>query len=51
LAVDSLMHTTIPDLGTTPLLEHNHRDIYKHKKRYSINEELPINIFCCNVHL
>lgn len=51
LAVDSLMRTTIQDLGTTPLLEHNRRDIYKHKKRYSINEELPTNIFCCNIHL
>ena len=51
LAVDSLMRKTFKDVASGPLLEHNHRDIYKHKKRYSINEELPTNVFCCNVHL
>jgi len=31
-------------------LVHHHRDIYKYKKTFLTNEELPTHIFCCNIH-
>ena len=32
-------------------IEHDRRDLYKFKKKYILNEELPSNVFCCNVEI
>lgn len=31
------------------VLEHDRRELYKHKKEFILNEELPSNVFCCNI--
>ena len=33
------------------VIEHDRRDLYKFKKRYVLNEELPLNVFCCNIEI
>jgi len=33
------------------VLQHADRDIYKHKKKYILSEDIPEHVYCCNVHV